>query len=385
MSDRIRLEHSSMIIRDLVEDFDSQRFLIPPHQREYRWTLNQQKKLIISVLKGYPIPLIVMSKENGIQSIEDGRQRMTTLSRYKNDMFGITWPIHSGLVRKYSQLTEEERAEFNRTNVQLSTFSGATPEQRVEIFDFLQNGSPLTAGERYHAQYASPLVSYTLALLLKPGERFYDRATVVWGERSDYKDKKYTGLLNAIALVLGLLYGPAYANKTYDADKGFITNEITDQMKADVEEDLDRILDTFEQVDLRVPATKPNSWLKPQWDYGNMTGYFVYSLSILDRNKYELDGGTVGGTHFEDEAYKPNSLKDKPEEWSRIQSVWIDYLCSVRTIVNESPKTKLISVLERKIHKGGPKSRNWNNTRWSNGYNRVFGLMVSDDTSDEDI
>ena len=164
MSDRIRLEHSSMIIRDLVDDFDSQRFQIPPHQREYRWNMSQQQKLIISVLKGYPIPLIVMSKENGIQSIEDGRQRMTTLSRYKNDMFGITWPMNSGLVRKYSQLTEEERAEFNRTNVQLSTFSGATPEQRVEIFDFLQNGSPLTAGERYHAQYASPLVSYTLPL-----------------------------------------------------------------------------------------------------------------------------------------------------------------------------------------------------------------------------
>jgi hypothetical protein len=401
-STRIRKSHEPVSVRDLVEDYDQRRLSIPPHQREFRWDIGRQRKFVQSILKGYPIPSMLMSKESLVDPalyIEDGRQRITTMSRFRSDLFTVAWPPpNKEHDRKYSDLTNEERATFDHTTILIWKFWGATAADRIEIFDWHQNGAPLSVGERYHAQHASPLVSFVKELLMTPGSGYHDRAVAIWGERGDpvvvpedfiSKDKRRKWLLGATALVLGLVYGPANATKKYEPDRGLITMEISAAKKAAVKKDLERILEIYEAVNTRAPAARPKKWLNAHWDMGTYTGYILYSLSALARAEHEDAQADLEDTEkveFEDGFYEPNSLRDEPEEWVRIKATWVDYMVSVRRSVNENPTRTLKSVLEKKIHENISKARSWTNDRWMDGYKRVFGIAIEDaaSTSDDD-
>ena len=387
---RIRTRNASSSVRDLVDDMDQKRLNIPPHQREYRWDIGRQRKFISSILKGYPIPSILMSQETLVDHtlyIEDGRQRITTLSRFRNDLFSIQWPHTTEIFRKFSELTIEEQMIFDHTPIVVLYFSNATPSDRIEIFDWHQNGAPLSVGERYHAQHASPLVSFVKYLLMTPGTGYHDRAAVIWGIRGDAipegcvsKDQCRKWLLTATALVLGLLYGPANLTKKWCPDRGFITMEISPEKKKAVEKDLVRILEIYEVAIANVPVTRPTKWFNHYWDIGNFTGYILYSLSAGARKLHERQD-----QDFEDGFYEPNSLQGKPE-WTCIKTTWIEYLTEVRRSL-QNPTLKLKTVLNKKIHNNISNGCAWTKSRWEGGYNRVFGIVsvTSPEESEEEL
>lgn len=386
---RIIVTHSSRSVIYIVAKFDKKLLIIPPHQREYSWNLSRQRKFIRTVLKGYPIPNILMSEENSDLYIEDGRQRIETLTRFMQNMFDIDSPI-SGDKIMYSDLTDNQRKEFNNTPIQITEFSGATPEERIEIFDFWQNGAPLTFGERYHAQYNSPLVSFVNEILMTPGKGYHDRAAKIWGVRGDpvdkgenfvSKDKHRKWLLNGTALIMGLLYGPSNATKKYEPDKGFITREIPNAKKEAVKRDLERILEIFEDANERVPLeVKKNArWHNRYWDVGNFMGYMLHSFSASAREEYNDQQMEGSGQSFEDSCYAPNSLANKPEEEEHIKDTWVDYISGLREHM-KSTRKRFRHVLKEPIHvhANPPSSRAYNICRWDDGFKRVFRIPLND-------
>jgi hypothetical protein len=386
---RIHKKHTTMTVIEMVEDFTEKRLIIPPHQREYRWDLSRQRKFIRSVLKEYPIPMILMSKDSVGIYIEDGRQRIETLTRFTKNEFGIDWSMH-GVPILYTDLTDKERDRFNDTPISICEFRGASPEERIEIFDYWQNGAPLSVGERYHAQYASPLVSFVKELLMTPGEGYHDRAAKIWGPRGDpvdtgadfvSKDKRRNWLLNATALVMGLLCGPANATKTYEPDRGFITTEIPNAKKEAVKRDLERILEIYEDANERVPleGKKSTAWFNRYWEIGNFTNYILFSLSVSAREEHNIQQMQMEGPKqsFEDSCYAPNSLADKPEEEERIKDTWVDYISGLRERMKHTTKP-FKNVLQETIHANRQSSRAFNICRWEDGFKRVFCIPLND-------
>src|SRR2546422_6491688 len=73
----------------------------PEYQRGRVWTLAQKKRLVDSVLRGYPIPLIYLhhiSKQVAGHKREDfevidGQQRITALYEYKEGSFKLFDPM----------------------------------------------------------------------------------------------------------------------------------------------------------------------------------------------------------------------------------------------------------------------------------------------------
>jgi len=382
---RISKQNTNVFLSELIQNFDEKRIIIPPHQREFRWDLSRQVKFIQSILKGYPIPCILMSsrRSDHFPTLEDGRQRITTASRYRSNQIP-TENLLRGKIPKYSELSEMDRERFDNENVIVVTFSNANDNDRIQIFDWHQNGMPLTPGERYHAQHATPLIHFVKEQLMTPGIGYHDRAAAIWGIRGDpanppegfiSSDKGRKWLLTATALVLGLSFGPANATKKYEPDKGFMTADFPLSKQKDVKKDLDRIFDIYETVEARLTAIKPKPWINAYWDFGNFTGYILYSLSFLSRETHnEAQESLSLGERlsFETGSYQPNSLKDEPEEWERIKKGWVDYIVSVRRKLNENPNKNLKAVLNECLHKGISGARSWTNDRWELGYFRVF-------------
>ena len=57
--------------------------LHPPYQRNFIWSSKDQKLLIDSIMKGYPLPnLFIYRKKDGRYDMVDGQQRATTISKY---------------------------------------------------------------------------------------------------------------------------------------------------------------------------------------------------------------------------------------------------------------------------------------------------------------
>ena len=395
---RISNQHSDIELAQLAEELKEKRILIPAHQREYCWNITLQRNFVLSILRNYPVPSMLMSKDRGetSPSIEDGRQRLTTAMRFRDNYFDVEG-------KYYKDLSPIQQERFDTYKIHLITFSGATLDERICIFDWFNSGKKLTSGEHCHNQARTPLVALAKRLFMTVGSGIHDRAEAIWGVQGDTpgsegptKDKGRKGLINAVAFCMGLLYGPANVTKNYDHIKqGYMTRPITPQLEAAVQKDLERVLEIYEAVEAAAPMGRKKLKNK-QWDLGSFTGYILYSLSITAREEYEatqMGFAPEERTPFE-HVYEPNSLEGNPEEWKRLKDGWIDYMVGVRRALDARPGKKLAAVLAECLHKGVSKARNWKLERWEDGYLRVFAPSqivdaastgsTSDDESDSD-
>lgn len=377
---RIATSSAPFQLSTLIEDFDekksiiSRRIYIPLHQREYCWKLDRQKEFITSILLGFPVPSILISEDDfGKRSIEDGQQRLTTACRFANDEFDIEWSEGKTF---YSGLSPIDKHLFDSYPITVQTVRHASKEDLINIFDRIQNGTPLTVGERLYARRDTPLVEFVIDVLMTPGNvlmtpgnGFHDRAAEFWGVRCEQlvTDKRRNWLLNATAIISGLLYGPSAITKKYRPD--LIVKPITEATKDKVRCDLSRILDIYDEADRIEKSNKYNGSHAKHFDVGTYTGYIMFSLCCE--------------SWYSGEAYTPNSISE--ETWVTTKKKWVDYMVEVRRTMNANKSMKLKSVLACKIHDAdvGRNGARCDTSRWENGYKRVFGIEVSEPAGDE--
>ena len=100
-----RLEIQKLKIRQIIEDYQSGRLVIPEFQREYVWKPSRAPKLLDSIYRGYPVSVLLLwtsddeprprrskprpTRSGAISWLIDGQQRVITLSRIKTGDEGI--------------------------------------------------------------------------------------------------------------------------------------------------------------------------------------------------------------------------------------------------------------------------------------------------------
>src|SRR6476659_854013 len=97
-------------VKDLL-DLKTQQMLVinPEYQRGVVWTTSQKKKLVDSLLRGYPLPLIYLHHIRQTAGklvserfeVIDGQQRINALSDY-----------HDGAFKLFHPVEDEEEARF---------------------------------------------------------------------------------------------------------------------------------------------------------------------------------------------------------------------------------------------------------------------------------
>lgn len=86
----IRIQNSvhNIPFKTLVTKLENWDFIIPNFSQVYRWTEQQAEQLVISLLRGFPIPPIYCyTNKAGQQVILDGKQRVISLYLYYIDKF----------------------------------------------------------------------------------------------------------------------------------------------------------------------------------------------------------------------------------------------------------------------------------------------------------
>lgn len=146
----------------------SKQYRIPHYQRFYIWTLRFQQNFIESILKGYPIPSIMLSQiiENAEEyfMVEDGQQRLTTAYRFMNNQFPI---VIDGKQYTFSQLPKELRMRFRMYEFQTITCKARdlTLSRRIEMFQNTNDHKSLTDNDRFHSCMDLPMGEYMSSLI----------------------------------------------------------------------------------------------------------------------------------------------------------------------------------------------------------------------------
>lgn len=153
--------------RDLSEDeilnFNSAIILQPDYQREYRFTVEEEARLIESVLIGIPIPPIFLAtdKYNSVRvvNVVDGQHRLRALYRFQKNEFKLK---NLTLLEEYDNLKFEDldidiKSDFNEATIQIIEFKEFPGiEFELEIFNRYNKGTnPLSDQEIRHAVYNS--------------------------------------------------------------------------------------------------------------------------------------------------------------------------------------------------------------------------------------
>jgi hypothetical protein len=186
---------------------DTKRYKISELNRDFVWPMFMQVALICSILQGLPIPQIFICDNE----ILDGGQRSTTIHRFVNGEFPITF---NGREFYYPDMRADPVLNTRWLTYQISILkvTGATPEQRAQMYEDFNKGVPLTTGQKLFARTTFPLIAMSMALLNRTSTAvflFRELLSRVW-KSSWNTTKTLTELTFSYQILSASLFGPQY-------------------------------------------------------------------------------------------------------------------------------------------------------------------------------
>ena len=193
----MKTEPADLIVRDLLS-LKAQQMLVvnAEYQRGVVWTRPQQKKLVDSVLRGYPIPLIyfhhIEQAAAGLRSerfeVIDGQQRINALHEFHEGAFRLFDPVKDEANarfpdfiarepcpwggRGFPELSDDLKKQFLDTSLRIVKIKTHDPNQARDLFVRLQAGMPLNSQERRDA-WPGKFTEFVLKLGGKPNVARY--------------------------------------------------------------------------------------------------------------------------------------------------------------------------------------------------------------------
>lgn len=184
--------------------------LDPPYQRRSVWNMQFRQFFVETILLHYPAPAIFVHElitGDGVTtySVVDGKQRLTTLFDFTDDLFAIgdQSMISSGQGKFFSQLDEPTRRGF--WSYQFSVEYLPTTDESVltSIFDRInRNVARLTRQELRHARFSGAFASAIEQLNDVLFAELLEGPNIAPASRRQMKDVEFTAQL-ALLVELG--------------------------------------------------------------------------------------------------------------------------------------------------------------------------------------
>ncbi|GAB3384368.1 GmrSD restriction endonuclease domain-containing protein [Azotobacter armeniacus] len=173
-----------MSIQEAYREYTDGNFIVNrQYQRKLVWTTEEKRKLIDSILQGYPIPLILLAttiNEDGIKSFEiiDGMQRLNAVFSYIENNFHIDGKYFNvEQLARAKQLAERGEIQAKRNTEELlddhscarlleytfavTEFPAVDPNAVNEVFGRINAyGRQLSAQEKRQAGIISPFANF---------------------------------------------------------------------------------------------------------------------------------------------------------------------------------------------------------------------------------
>ena len=165
--DAVFVRTETRTVGEVVKRIDALRYVLDPDfQRDFVWPAAKQSKLIESCIMRIPLPVFYVAEaSDGRIIVVDGLQRLTTFARFVGNalrLIGLDSDDGAGgslaLERKYFRdlpLNLQERVLD--TQLTMYILDAKAPERaRLDIFERVNSGEPLTRQQMRNALYNGP-------------------------------------------------------------------------------------------------------------------------------------------------------------------------------------------------------------------------------------
>ena len=159
--DDIMVRNETRTVRETVLRISNGRYIMDPDfQRDFIWDISKQSKLIESCIMRIPLPVIYVAESlDGRVMVVDGLQRLSTFQRFLDDRFKLTrigdgHPLE-GMAFSDLPVHLQERVEDTQLTLHILDRS-ASDRARLDIFERVNSGEPLTRQQMRNAIYNGP-------------------------------------------------------------------------------------------------------------------------------------------------------------------------------------------------------------------------------------
>ena len=165
--DTVFVRTETRTVRDVLSRIEADRYRLDPEfQRDFVWPEQKQSRLIESCLMRIPLPVFYVAEDpDGKIVVVDGLQRLTTFKRYVADEFPLeelssqdNKDSKDVISRKrFSELPLNLQERIEDTQLTLYILDAKAPERaRLDIFDRVNSGVPLTRQQMRNSLYSGP-------------------------------------------------------------------------------------------------------------------------------------------------------------------------------------------------------------------------------------
>lgn len=143
-------KNKELTIRELISLIESKSInLRPPYQRNFIWTPKDQRLLIDSIYKGYPLPnFFILKNKDGKYEMVDGQQRATTIYKYYNNEF------KDNRKKFFKEYAPDFFLDYRLNIVEIGNFDSSKGESKEEFFYLVNKRgriiNPAEVNQAYH-------------------------------------------------------------------------------------------------------------------------------------------------------------------------------------------------------------------------------------------
>lgn len=220
----------------------------PYFQRNYVWDNDKATYFIESILLGTEVPPLVLFQTKEKNEVIDGRQRYETIDRFLKDKFALSdnglHCLKSIAGKKYSQLSDELREQFEETRIRILQFQvvnepklDAEREDKIkkEIFRRYNSGiTPLKKEEIERATYISDKMTQVFTDGLEKNDDLFNASYRFFLPKRKKKISKrdqinvlVMNIRNLMTLPLVPIYSYAHASSKQDVLKRYYNHKIS--------------------------------------------------------------------------------------------------------------------------------------------------------------
>lgn len=169
--DAVFVRTETRTVSEVVKRIETQRYILDPDfQRDFVWTVPKQSKLIESCVMRIPLPVFYVAEAlDGRIIVVDGLQRLTTFARFLGNHFRLvglarddkapgSHPIDG---KRFEELPLNLQERVQDTQLTMYILDAKAPERaRLDIFERVNSGEPLTRQQMRNALYNGPATAW---------------------------------------------------------------------------------------------------------------------------------------------------------------------------------------------------------------------------------
>lgn len=171
--DAVFVRTEQRTVGEVVTRISRNRYILDPEfQRDFVWPNDKQSKLIESCVMRIPLPVFYVAEApDGRIIVVDGLQRLTTFARFLGNELRLSGLVsgeqatfHQLEGRTFNDLPLNLQERVSDTQLTMYILDAKAPERaRLDIFERVNSGAPLTRQQMRNALYNGPATQWLKA------------------------------------------------------------------------------------------------------------------------------------------------------------------------------------------------------------------------------